>query len=810
MPSRPPATDEATELLPRGVPVSAVGAAELPAGTQVGVYVIRATLGEGGMGRVYLAEQLRPVRRKVALKLIREQVASPLARAYFDVERQALAQMQHPSIAQVFDAGTTEDGHPYLAMEWVEGAPLARYCHEHVLDLRQRIGLFQRICHGVQHAHQKGIIHRDLKPANVLVREVDGAPLPILIDFGIAIGGSTAVDGAVSVSVHTDEHAGTRAYMSPEQAARGGRDLDTRSDVYALGVMLCELLTGCDAASLGSAPHASRQGMHATLLAAVDEAAPPVPVAQADTLLAAARELPASLRAILRKALATDREDRYPSAAALAEDLERYCAHRPLAAIAPTRWYLARTFVARHRLGLAAAGIIGMALVVGIVLAVQGRNAAQESARLARVEATKAAQVSDFVRGMLAGIDPNRAKGMDRSLMRMLLDAAAQRADQELAAQPAVRADIERTIADSYSAIGEPDLAGKHFSAALAAATAAGMGASARARLLARAALNLDNLGQGKAALAQAEQAFTLVARLPVDDRDRLVVESVLAGIEYNTGATQRARERYARVLALQKRVAGPDSDETLDTMNGLVTLESETAQLDLALPLAQELVARCRARFGAEHSRTLSAVNSLAVVFAEQKRFAQAEALLAPEVSIYERVFGKDHPLTLRLVSNLGSFIRQQGRNEEARPYYERALALSTRLYGAVNPTTVIAESNLSLLLRDAGDLAGAERHGREAVRNADAAFGDNPMRAIMAREYATVLVRLHRYPEARAQLDHAWEILDHAAGFGPHHPRAQDVVATAIELYTAWPEPRQLALWQSRQSKGKSAGGS
>lgn len=801
MPSQPPMTDDATELLPRSA-CAAGPSAELAPGTQLGVYEIRALLGEGGMGRVYLAEQLRPVRRKVALKLIREQVASPLARAYFDVERQALAQMQHPSIAQVFDAGTTEDGHPYLAMEWVEGEPLAQFCREHALDRSQRIALFKRICHGVQHAHQKGIIHRDLKPANVLVREVDGVPLPIIIDFGIAIGGGASADGVVEVSVRVDEQAGTLAYMSPEQSARGGRDLDTRSDVYALGVMLCELLTGCDAASLASAPHASRKGLHATLLAAVEDAAggPPAPT---DSLLAAARNLPASLRAILRKALATEREDRYPSASALAEDLERYRANRPLIAIAPTRWYLARTFVLRHRLGLVAAAMIAVALVAGIVLALQGRNAARESARLAQVEANKAAQVSEFVRGMLAGIDPNRAKGMDRSLMRLLLDSAAQRADKELVGQPAVRADIERTIAGSYAAIGEGAIASEHYATAVAAAAAAGMGASARARLLASSALNLDNQGHAKEALVQAEQALGLVASLPADDRDRLVVESVLAGVEYNTGATEQARERYQRVLALQRRVAGVDSDETLDTMNGLVTLESETAHLDVAQPLALELVARCKARFGAEHSRTLSAINSLAVVYAEQKRFADAQALLEPELPIYERVFGKDHPLTLRLVSNLGSFIRQQGHNEEARPYYERALALAIRLYGEVSPATVIAESNLSLLLRDAGDLAGAERHARDAARNADAAFGDNPMRAIMSREYATILIRLHRYPEAQAQLDHAWDIFAQAEGFGPGHPRAQDVVDSAVELYTAWPHPERLAMWKKRKTR-------
>lgn len=804
MSSIPSGPDEATDLLPRAVPVAqGIRSDDLAPGTQLGAYVILAKLGEGGMGHVYLAEQLRPVQRKVALKLIRTQIASPLAQAWFEVERQALAQMHHPSIAQVFDAGTTADGHPYLAMEWVEGATLTHYCKEHSLDRVARIHLFERICQGVQHAHQKGIIHRDLKPSNVLVREVDGAALPVLIDFGIAIGGNAAPQPDVAASVHTDERVGTSAYMSPEQAAFGGRDLDTRSDVYALGVMLCELLTGCDAATLTSDPHASRQTVQATLLAAVASDAPSSKAADAHALLTAARELPADLRAILRKALAIDREQRYPSAIALADDLERYRLKRPLKAIAPTRWYLARTFIARHRFGLAAVVVVAAALVAGILLALHGRNAARESERVARIEANKAAQVSEFVRGIFEGIDPETAKGMDRTLIRQLLDSAAQRADQELAQQPAVRAEIETTIAESYGAIGEPTLSAQHYVAAIDAAKAAGLGALELARLLDKAAHNLDAQGRNKEALERAQQAFALVQALPEDNGDRLQVESTLAGAEYSTGAANQAQERYERVLAAQRRKFGPDSDEVLSTLNRMMVVYSETNQLDKARSLQEDLVARTRARFGNEDPKTLMMMDGLAIVLAQQEHFAEAEAMVKPNLPIYERVFGKDHPLTYRLVSNLGVFIRQQGRNEEARPYYERSLALATKLYGADNRGTISAEGNLALLLRDVGDLAGAERHARIAATKADAAFGDNPMRAVNFSAYASILIRLKRYPEAAAQLDHAWQVFSTAEGFGAAHPRAQYVVDTAIELYTAWPHPDRLAMWKARKTK-------
>jgi serine/threonine protein kinase len=798
----------ATDVTEAQIPLtSADPGTELPAGAQLGVYVIRRMLGEGGMGRVYLAEQTRPVRREVALKLIREQVVSPLARAYFDVERQALAQMQHPAIAQVFDAGTTEHGHPYLAMEVVEGRPITHFCHEEQLSRDERLALFARVCNGVQHAHQKGVIHRDLKPANVLVRRIDGEPAPKIIDFGIAIGGNAAADGS-RVAATAADRAGTAIYMSPEQAGLRCRDIDTRSDVYALGVMLCEVLTDADARALTADVRRSTRAPHETLLTALaSEADISAATPDASALLAAAHKLPAELRAILRKALAAERAERYDSAAALADDLERFRERRPLQAMPRTRWYLARTFVARHRLGLAVAVVIAASLVVGIALALDGLARARKSAALAEIEAAKAAQVADFVRGILAGIDPDRARSMDRSLMRLVLDSAADRAGRELSGQPAVRASIEHTIADSYASLGELALATDHYSASIDAARAAKLKPGEIARTAMRAALNIDNRGQANDALDAAVKAFALVAALPADDRDRLNVESSLAGIESDAGKPEAARARLLRVLAQQRRSFGDGSEDALASMADLASMDIDMARLDEARPLYEELLARRRAHYGDEHSKTLMATNGLAIIALEQKRFADAEKLLAPQLPLYERVFGKEHPLTLRLVSNLGAAIRQQGRNDEARPYYERALALAQKLHGATNPSTVIAESNLSLLLRDAGDLAGADAHARTAATNADAAFGDNAMRAIMYREFATVLVREQRYAEAEKALDRAWSVFASAEGFGPQHPRAQDVVDTSIELHAAWKKPEREAVWRARKTPDANA---
>ncbi len=796
----PSDSDDATEFATRD-DGPATGGAGLAPGSRLGPYVIRSVLGEGGMGRVYLAEQLRPVHRQVALKLMREQVASPLARAYFDVERQALAQMQHPAIAQVFDAGTTGQGHPYLAMEVVEGAPITHFCREQDLGRDERLALFARVCHGVQHAHQKGIIHRDLKPANVLVRRVDGTPMPKIIDFGIAVGGTVDGAGAVAASATTADRAGTSFYMSPEQAGTHG--IDTRSDVYSLGVMLYEVLTDADAATLTPIAHGSARAPHETLLAAIDSDSAIASAASAPAaLLETARHLPSGLRAILRKALATDRADRYDSAAALADDLERFREHRPLKAVPATRRYLARMFIARHRLGLAVSALVVASLVAGIALALDGLARARQSAARAELEAAKAEQVADFTRGMLAGIDPNRAKGMDRSLMRLVLDSAAERAGRELATQPAVRASIERTIADSYASLGDFAIAQGHYEASIKALDLAHATLPEHVRTMSRAASNRANYDKASVALDLAQQAFALAASLPPDERDRLDAESRLGAIEGLAGKMDEGHARLQRVLASQRQLFGADDEDALSTMDSLASIDIDTARFDEARVLLEDLLERRRRLNGDEHSKTIDAVNGLAIIALEQKRYANAEKLLAPQLPILERVFGKDHPLTMRLVSNLGGAIRQQGRNEDARPYYERVATLALKLYGPANPSTVIAESNLSLLLRDTGDLAGAEAHARTAATNGDIGFGDNAMRGIMHRELATILLRQRKFEEAEKELTTAWDIFTHSDGFGPTHPRAQDTVVTFIELYAAWNKPEKEALWRARKT--------
>src|SRR5215831_12601102 len=366
-----------------------------------GRYTLRDVLGEGGMGTVYRADQTRPVKRMVALKLIKIGMDSRAVLARFDAERQALALMDHPNIARVYDGGTTDGGRPFFVMEWVKGAPLTQYCDDHRLSVKARLELFVSVCQAVQHAHQKGIIHRDLKPSNVLVTEVDGRPTPKVIDFGVA----KATEFSLTDQSLADTGAivGTPTYMSPEQADPSSMDIDTRTDVYALGVILYELL-------VGSPPIDAKQfkrGAILEMLRMVREVDPPKPstkVSTSDALpnIAASRDVePAHLKRALQgdldwvvmKALEKDRTRRYETANGFAADIQRHLAHEPVVAAPPSRAYRLRKFVRKHRGAVIAASLVLVTLLGGLaaVAAVQTVANARLAASLKRETSANAA-----------------------------------------------------------------------------------------------------------------------------------------------------------------------------------------------------------------------------------------------------------------------------------------------------------------------------------------------------------------------------------------------------------------------------------
>jgi eukaryotic-like serine/threonine-protein kinase len=430
--------------------------------TSFGDFRLLQRLGEGGMGEVWLAEQTQPIRRQVALKVIKAGMDSAHVIARFEAERQALALMDHPAIATVFDGGTTPQGRPYFVMEYVKGEPVTAYCDRHRLSTVERLELFTQVCEGVQHAHQKGVIHRDLKPSNVLVSIRDDRPVPKIIDFGVAKA-TTQYLTERSLFTELGVLIGTPEYMSPEQAEMGSLDIDTRTDVYALGVLLYELLTG--------ALPFERKDLWQSGLAGIQriirEKEPPRPSTRITRIgpasIEAAKnrhteprrlvnELRGDLDWIVMRALAKDRTRRYQTANAVAADVRRHLNNEPVSAGPPSAAYRAHKFVQRHRFGVAAASVLVLLLVAfGVTMAVQAQRIARERDR-AEAEATKAAAVSQFLQETLGAADPWQS-GRDQSV-REVLNSAAAKVEGSFKGEPLVGAAVRRTIGLTYSGLG--------------------------------------------------------------------------------------------------------------------------------------------------------------------------------------------------------------------------------------------------------------------------------------------------------------------------------------------------------------------
>jgi hypothetical protein len=449
-------------------------------GAKIGRYKLLEQIGEGGMGAVFLAEQKEPVRRRVALKVIKAGMDTRRVVARFEAERQALAMMDHPNIARVFDGGATDAGQPYFVMELVKGTPITEYCDKDRLAVRQRLELFCQVADAVQHAHQKGLIHRDIKPTNVLVTAQDDRPAAKVIDFGVAKAvGARLTEKTLFTELH--QLIGTPAYMSPEQA-EGGMDIDTRSDVYSLGVLLYELVAGAppfDPTELGSKSFAE-------MLRIIREVEPVTPSARLSELegrlptVAAERStdprrLSESVRGeldwIVMRCLEKDRKRRYQTASDLADDVRRYLADQPVEARPATRTYRLRKFVRRNKAAVVAGSAVVAALAAGLALAAAGFIQARRQAAIAQAEAQQSAlmtqratAVQDFLRGMLVSANPEAQAGGAATVEEML-DRAGQKLDDSL--EPEVRAVLHETIGETFYGLQLYEDARRHHQAAV-------------------------------------------------------------------------------------------------------------------------------------------------------------------------------------------------------------------------------------------------------------------------------------------------------------------------------------------------------
>ncbi len=633
-------------------------------GDFIGAYRLLEPIGEGGFGIVFLAEQTAPLHRNVALKLIRLGLDTREFIRRFAAERQALELMDHPHIARVFDAGTTDRGRPYLVMELVRGEPITRYCDGARLPLRARLELFLQVCGAIQHAHQKGIIHRDLKPSNILVTTAAGTPEPKLIDFGIAKAIREPFTGQSLVTQH-HTLVGTPAYTSPEQMGTDGHVADTRSDIYSLGSLLYELLAGAPPFDREVFQRASFEEM----CSLVREVEPPRPSARIAAFAPAQREEIANRRCldpekllrglhtdldwIVMRCLEKDPARRYATANALALDIRRHLENEPVAARPPSRGYRLQKYLRRHRTPVVAAASATLALVIGFVATgvslVREKTARADAdnarraeaamreqsdlkARQARAAADKSRQVAHFMKAMLGSVGPSVARGRDTTLLRELLDETIRRLDTELRDQPEVAADLRHTLGVALREIGEYGRATALWREAIAARRALGDNDSAElsATLHALGSLlwRVNEVDQAEAALQEA-----LAIRETTLGPDHFDVGTTLTAIAHNMGAHRSARERDAlsqRAVEIQRKFPGHNDEEFAQTLmirGFLLSSDNRDAE---AVPLLEESLAIRLRLHGDIHPRVADslAMISWAIYFAGDPQGKNPEGL--------------------------------------------------------------------------------------------------------------------------------------------------------------------------------------
>jgi eukaryotic-like serine/threonine-protein kinase len=484
--------DSPSQLLPRTLLPSMQG---VNLGEQIGNYKLLQQIGEGGCGVVYLAEQKEPVRREVALKIIKPGMDTKAVIARFEAERQALALMEHPNIAKVFDAGATASGRPYFVMELVRGVKITDYCDRNSVDTRGRLQLFIQVCHAVQHAHQKGIIHRDIKPSNILVTVLpDGSPSPVIIDFGIAKAVTNQRLTEKTLFTALEMLIGTPAYMSPEQTAFPGGDVDTRTDIYSLGVLLYELLTGTTPFESGELLKAGIDGVRHVIQ--TREAIRPstrlkiMVAAELNNVsrhrqtapLNLIRSVRGDLDWIVMKALEKERTRRYATANEYVLDIRRYLNGEAISARPPSFPYKLQKLVSRNKLLFAALSTVGVSCLAGLIVttwslsrerraleqADLSRRTAETNAEVAKAEATRSSEVIKLLDGMLQGVGPSVAKGRDTTILREMLDQAAGHMENESKHEPAVQAEMLSKIGNIYRKIGSNENAKRMALEALA------------------------------------------------------------------------------------------------------------------------------------------------------------------------------------------------------------------------------------------------------------------------------------------------------------------------------------------------------
>ncbi len=689
-------------------------------GAKVGHYRLLEQIGEGGFGVVFLAEQEEPVRRRVAIKIIKLGMDTKQVVARFEAERQALAMMDHPNIARVLDAGTTETGRPYFVMTLVKGIPITRYCDDNQLGLGERLNLFMSVCAAVQHAHQKGIIHRDLKPNNVLVTLQDDKPVPKIIDFGIA---KATQFKLTERTLFTESHQliGTPTYMSPEQAQMSGLDIDTRSDIYSLGVLLYELLTGTtpfDTQHLTSVPFAEMQRI-------IREVDPPPPSSRLTTLGADQQTTAASNRDsdpnrirkalqgdldwIIMRCLEKDRTRRYATANSLAADLQRYLNDEPVEARRPTRWYRLHKFVRRNKIGAVATFGILAAMALGLGIASVGFLQAHR-------QAARSDQVAIFLKEMLQAAGPSVARGRDTTLMQEILDKTSQRIGNDLNDQPQVQAELRSIIGNTYFALGRYHDAEVVHRLALETRQAT-LGKNHPDTAASLHDLALVHELQGKYELAETLHREALEIRIHIYGEEHPDVARSMADLAETLrlrGTSYRAESEnlQRRALAMRRKLFGSEHLEvalSLEKLGMLIWTRFDAKSLSEAESLQREALAIRRKLLGNDHLDVATSLDELGLALIYQGRATEAEQVEREALAIDRKWLGNDHRDISYRLHNLATSLKLQGKLEEAESSERESLSIRRKALGD-HRDVANSLSNLGRILQEEGKLAEAE----------------------------------------------------------------------------------------------------
>ena len=768
--THPTSKDPFRKACTTGVEASSAGEG---VGDVIDRYTLVEEIGEGGMGTVWKARQEEPVRREVALKIIKLGMDTRQVVARFGAERQALALMDHPSIAKVYDAGVTDTGRPYFVMELVTGKTITEFCDAEGLSTARRLELFRQVCLAVQHAHQKGVLHRDLKPSNILVTRVDGKPQPKVIDFGIAKAMEKPLTDS-SLTTEAFQVMGTPEYMPPEQAS--GHDVDTRADVYSLGVVLYELLTGAPPFGRGTG------GLDelGKLLRQIHDETPPKPSTRVSELGVAledvaqrhgtqtgtlTRSLRGDLDWIVMKALEKDRERRYATAVELAEDIARHLANDPVLASPPSRTYRLAKFVRRNRLAVGSAAVVLATLVVATVGLAWSYSRALASEAQATRQAETARQALGFMTEMFEVSDPSQARG-ETVTAREILDRGAERIDRELADQPEIRATLAATMGSVYR----------------------GLGLYARAEALMGSALEIQRELHG------------------AGDPQALRLASTIGDMQTSQSRFEEAAAWLRETVAVQERVLGPEAPDVLHSRLSLSRALERLSSFDEAEEIARGVLETARRSFGEDDELTLLALNQLGVILEAAGRYDEAEPCFREGLERRRRTLGDDHPETVIMISNLAELLMNMGRFEEARTRFEEVLETSRRVFGEEHPDYLIARSKLGLLEYQQGNWIEAEEIYRSIIEAQRRTRGHEHLDTLLSlNTLGALLVNQERFDEAEAYYVEARDGLERL--FAEPNEQKLTIYGNLAVLYLETNRLEEAETWGRRTHEGAKA---